>query len=433
MTSEWLVFYSKTKASNDLYPFSCGPAVKTASSICLIEVIFTGIRGDPALEKHRRILVVSASIGAGHHQAAYAIKAAWKSQFPDDNIQIADFMSESSSHFNHLIKEAYLKAISFSPDIYEFIYRWSQQNPSTINAQQTLAWVMQLAMARLIKRYRPNVVVCTHPFPCGAISYLKTNKGLNLPVVGVVTDFAIHRFWINAEVDQYLVATPELKAALMERGVSPDNIVTTGIPIHPSFALSAKDIVKPVVVNEAPVILIMGGGFGFGPLCELLAIVNKVEMPLRVMVVTGNNTALREKLQALTAGLSKEITVLGYVKDIRELMASADILITKPGALTICEALAMELPMLFYQAIPGQEMENARYIITKGAAQWIGGEYKKKWKCNGDKIVRQITELLQNPSELVLMQSAAKELCRPLAAAAAVHVINRQLLDRKTV
>jgi len=126
------------------------------------------------------------------------------------------------------------------------------------------------------------------------------------------------------------------------------------------------------------------------------------------------------------------VYVLDYTEQIMELMLLSDILITKPGALTISEALAVGLPMLFYEAIPGQEMDNARFIINKGAARWLIG-HNVNWERNGDEISRQLIKLLRNPGELAEMRHAAKRMGRSQAALAAVDVITNHFAHRLAV
>jgi processive 1,2-diacylglycerol beta-glucosyltransferase len=377
------------------------------------------------LETGKRVLIVSASIGAGHNQAAAAIEAAWKNKFPQDKVHIVDFMSEGNSRFNYLIKEIYLKTITISPDIYELLYRWTQsaRSNATVKVQDILFWSMQTSMARLLRKYRPTLVICTHPFPCGAIACLKRRKNLAIPVVGVVTDFVVHPFWLNGKVDQYIVAAPELKASLVRQGISPVSVCATGIPIHPRFALPAGGAVPLNLDRQRPVLLIMGGGLGLGPLQELLVLLNRVPLPLQLIVVAGNNTALYEKLQELAPQSPHQVHILAYTQYVMELMRASDLLITKPGALTISEALAVGLPSLFYETIPGQEMDNACFIIKQGGARWLSG-YSEMKGLDQDKTIRQLNELLSIPGELAKMRTAAKAIGHSRAALAAVDAIH---------
>lgn len=369
----------------------------------------------------RNILIVSASVGAGHTQAANAIKDAWEVTSPDDNITIVDFMDESNSHFNNFIKEVYLKTIQVSPDLYETVYRWTKDTSSGAKVQDLLSWAMRTNMMQIIQRHRPDVVICTHPFPCGAIAYLKRKGRLDIPIVGIITDFSVHSLWINQEVNQYIVAAPELKEELVMQGIPASRISATGIPIHPSFARNgATNSPSPARSENKPVLLIMGGGLGIGPMQDLLAQLNSLAFSLEIIFVTGSNTTLREKLSSLAANTPHNVKVLGYTQRVQELMNVADLLITKPGALTISEALAMKLPMLFFEAIPGQEKDNAGFVVAKGAARWLAME---------DGITKQLNDLFADSGQLARMRDSAEKIGCPQSALSALTMIDR-LMDK---
>jgi processive 1,2-diacylglycerol beta-glucosyltransferase len=376
--------------------------------------------------KNKKVLIVSSSIGAGHTQAAIAIKAAWEMQFPVDQVHIVDFMDSDNSYLNYLVKETYLKMIMVSPDMYKTLYCWTQGSHG-MKVQNLLSWIMQKSMEKLICQYRPDVIICTHPFPCGAAAYLKRKQKINIPIVGIVTDFMAHQLWIYPEIDQYVVATPEMKDKLIEQGISPRCIRTTGIPIHPRFSLFTEADHLPNLLDldkNQPILLLMGGGLGLGPMRELLMNLNCISFPLQIIAVTGRNVELREDLEVMAAQSRHTMHVLGHTHHIRELMQVSNILITKPGALTISEALAMELPMLFFEPIPGQEMDNATYIVNKGAARWITN-CKASLLENGGELESQISNLCRNKSELAVMRAAAKLICKPQSAWDAVMIISQ--------
>lgn len=377
---------------------------------------------------NRKILIVSASIGAGHNQAANAIKTAWKISYPNDTINIIDFMADDNSHLNYLIKEIYLKTITISPDLYETLYRWTQGSGAGTKVQDMLSWVMRRSMARIIQHYHPDLIICTHPFPCGATAYLRRKNKLSIPIVGVVTDFAVHSLWTSNEVSHYIIAAPELMTDLLKQGISASCISATGIPIHPSFSrISQRNLSNPLPNNKAkPVVLIMGGGLGIGRMGNLLLGLNSSPIPLEIIVVAGSNISLREDLKSLAKYSPHDVRVFGYTEHILELMQASDILITKPGALTISEALAAELPMLFIEPIPGQEIDNAAFVIDKGAAYWLINA-EAATRMDGGDINGQLTYLLTNPAELTTMRAAARKISRPQSAIMAVTIINSMM------
>ncbi|HWR43489.1 MGDG synthase family glycosyltransferase [Sporomusa sp.] len=373
--------------------------------------------------KPAKILLVSASIGAGHTQAALAVKTAIESQ-ELAAAQVVDFMAGENSYLNTLVKEAYLKLIDIFPDMYDLLYRFSQMPLPGSKVQSFMAMAMKRSMLKLIIAHRPDAIICTHPFPCGAAAYLKHTHRINIPLIGVITDFAIHRLWCYNETDLYFVATPELKQELAIQGIDQNRIHATGIPVGPKFSHLPDALEQAAVrrelgfTNNHPVILMMGGGLGLGDLEHAVLALDALPLPLNLVIVTGRNATLRRSLSAKAQALVHPVKVLGYTQHVPELMSAADLLISKPGALTISEALALQLPMLLYQAIPGQEEENAAYLARKGAALWIQTTHS---------LSSTVYELITNPERLGYMREMASILGRPAAAQTIANTVWQKL------
>lgn len=366
------------------------------------------------------VLIVSASIGSGHTQAANAVKAELERQHPDIRVAVVDFLEGDNFSLNTFIKETYLKMIDVFPDMYDLLYRWSQASHNGTTVRNLMSWILKKRILRLIDRYRPDLIVFTHPFPCGAACHLKRKEMLTIPLAGVITDYAVHRLWLYNEVDSYFVAVPDLKENLIQQGIAAEKIHITGIPISSSFG-EVGAAPRTVKTDDGPAtILIMGGGQGLGAVVEVLTELDKIEGQYRFVVVAGRNAGLRKDLQLLSRSLKHPVQVIGYTRRIPELMADADLLVTKPGALTCSEALAAGLPMVLVNAIPGQEEENARHLAQNGAAIWA----EEKSQLN-----RTVQQLLANPLLLQAMREQAQRMGRPDAA----RQIVRQLIgNRKT-
>lgn len=375
-----------------------------------------------------KVLLVSASMGDGHTQAALAIQAAIEKQ-QLGTAKVVDFMAGENSYLNTLVKEAYLKLIDIFPDMYDLLYRFSQLALPGSKVQSLMSMAMQRSMLKLINTHRPDAIICTHPFPCGAAAYLKRNHKINLPLIGVVTDFAIHRFWCYNETDLYFVATPELRQQLAAQGIDLPRIHATGIPVGPRFAHTPAQpeltvLRKALGFSEAhPIVLIMGGGLGLGDLEQAVLALDALPLPLNLVVVAGRNATLRRSLLSRSQSFVHPVKVLGYTRHVPELMAASSLLITKPGALTISEALSLRLPQLFYQAIPGQEEENAAYLTQKGAALWSQ---------NSQHLAASVYELLTNPEKLNYMREMAALLGRPAASQLIAGTLWRELFHNDT-
>ena len=226
-----------------------------------------------------------------------------------------------------------------------------------------------------------------------------------------MTDYSLHEIWIFSEVDLYFVATDEMKVELVAQSRPNQEIYATGIPINAEFKKEKKS--TAYCLPPTPCILIMGGGLGLGSIEETLQDLNNVELPLKIIVVAGQNQNLLSRLKSLQKNFRHETKFLGYVENIGELMTAADLLITKPGALTMSEAFAAGLPMILHAPIPGPESQNATYAVTNGAAISAGNL----------KISSIVEKILKNPAQLSEMKICAKNLAKVNAADEIVQLL----------
>ena len=353
-----------------------------------------------------KILILSASIGSGHTKAAESLKKIF-----GKSAQVVDFMSKEISTLNWLTKKIYLAALRFIPDLYDRIYKFADGKKVGVSARFLSSALMYLPFARLIKKFRPDIVICTHPFPEAAASlwkFLHAKSAEKFLLATVLTDYSLHEIWIYGEVDAYFVATEEMKRNLAAHCRAGQKIFATGIPIDEKFSDAQK-------ISSETTILIMGGGLGLGSIEETLSELNKIKFPLKILVVAGQNENLLAKLRRKT--FSHPTEIFGYVSNVHELMATADLLVTKPGALTMTEAFAAGLPLILHAPIPGPEALNAAYAIAHGAAIEVGDK----------KISAVVEEILKNPARLEKMRHCAKKIARPCAA----KEIIKKLLDEK--
>ena len=365
------------------------------------------------------VLIVSASIGSGHTQAAHAVKDELQRQHPHIAVSIVDFMAGDQFSVAGFIKETYLKMIDIFPHIYDLLYRWSQERQQGSAVGHVMSWFLKKRMLRLIQQHRPDLVVFTHPFPCGAACHLKRKGKISTPLIGVITDYAIHRLWVYDEVDVYFTAAPAVQDSLAKQGITAERIQITGIPISPAFH-GLRESPATNVAKTEPTVLIMGGGLGLGDLEEVLLRLDEMPGQQQFVVVTGRNASLYRALQAMSRQLKHSVSILGYTHRVPELMASADLLVTKPGALTCSEALAAGLPMVLVNAIPGQEEDNAGYLHRHGAALWVQDQ---------DTLAAVVHELLNSPHRLTAMGHQARQLSRPDAARQIVRYLTSPSLD----
>ncbi len=180
----------------------------------------------------------------------------------------------------------------------------------------------------------------------------------------------MHEGWLLPEADLTVVPAREVYQRAIERGVPPERLRLLGHPIHPRFedvSGTKAEIRKKLGLPETGTIaLLMAGGEGGGKLLPTTMGLAKSGLDFHLVVVTGRNAALRQKLEELAPSLAVPMTVLGFRNDVPELMRAADLLVTKAGPGTIAEASVAEVPVVVYDYVPGQERGNLDYVRTNG-------------------------------------------------------------------
>lgn len=359
-------------------------------------------------EKH--FLIIAASIGSGHVKAAEAVADALKIKYPEASIHTEDFTMWRVSWATAFMKACYLFMLRFIPNLYDLMYRFTGGRSGGLSVQSLISAFTARDVAALVKKYHPEAVICTHPFPAGAASWRKKRHPKEFLYATVITDYSVHQMWIYPNVDCYFVAREEMKTDLIAAGLPPKKIFVTGIPVTSKFQRrESREIIMESfgLSTERKTVLLMGGGLGIGGLDAALRALEDVDEPIQILVVAGKNEDLRRRVEEMANTSRHTILVWGYSERVREFMAISDFIITKPGALTISEALSAELPMLLHDPIPGPETENAVYIARKGAAVWANSEKK---------LAKAIVRLLSSREELEAMREAAHEMKKPYAA-----------------
>lgn len=381
-----------------------------------------------------RILIATITAGGGHLAAAAALEEAWRAARPADTLERIDLLKFFSPLHRKIHSDGYLALVERAPELWGMVFA-KTDNPKVARSLNKLKRAFpsqsRQKFERHVKHFKPDVVLCTHYLPLELLGHRRKDKhrrgqsagetpalrGGKPLVVSVITDFEAHALWMDGCVDLYCVAAEETKARLVARGAATENIVATGIPIAAKF--SSKPDAKAVrkaygLRDDQRVLLVLSGGFGMGPVAKILAELDKVPGEFQVVVVTGRNEELRRDLAAQD---HKHPThVLGFASNMHELMAVADLVITKPGGLTSSEALAMGKPLFILNPIPGQEAANSDFLLERGAAA----------KVNRVEDLPYRIEQLLGSKKLSQMGAAAKALGRPQAA----QTVCREVVER---
>jgi processive 1,2-diacylglycerol beta-glucosyltransferase len=364
----------------------------------------------------RRILVLSASVGAGHMRAAQAVELALRKLIPHAVVHNIDVLDLTNSAFRRIYGRAYLDLVNRAPHVLGYFYdlldrrgRSGQQHGDRLRLA-----VQKLNLTRLVRFLESepwNLVINTHFLSTEIIASLRRKGRLNFPQVTVTTDFETHRLWVHHPCDRYFTATDEGAAYLRSWGVPPTvDTIATGIPIHPVFS-EPKDradcLARQRLIGDRPVVLQLAGGFGVGPIEKLYRALLDVEVALELVVVTGRNEKIKAKLQTLRAPPRHRVKIMGFTDQIDELLAAADLVVSKPGGLTTSETLARGAAMAIVNPIPGQESRNSDFLLENGAAIKVN---------NIATLAHKVTALLRNPDRLAQLKANSRRLGRPTAA-----------------
>jgi processive 1,2-diacylglycerol beta-glucosyltransferase len=316
------------------------------------------------------VLFLSARVGEGHRAAADAVRGRLAAR--GIRGEVVDSYRYAASLFSKVVSDGYIGMVRTIPQLYGFIYDRAERATAAGGFRVWASEFTARNIRRLIERTKPSAVVCTHAFPCGVMSAYKRLYDPSLPVMGIVTDFVVHPFWIYKNVDAYAVATPEICAAMIARGIDPERIGVDGIPVDPRFAALPSDRAglreMLGLPRDAAVALVMGGGLGLGPVAATVRALAAASVPVTPVVIVGKNKRLERRFADEARREGGDVRVLGFVENVFDWMHAADVLVTKPGGLTTSEALAARLPMVLLRPLPGQEERNARYLVSRGAA-----------------------------------------------------------------
>jgi processive 1,2-diacylglycerol beta-glucosyltransferase len=324
-----------------------------------------------------KLLIMTAAFGTGHNQVANALADA--AVAAGHTATVIDALAVGAPRVSKWLTSGFIHLLNSAPGLYRAAYTRTEV-PGQLAMMKsvgitTLTRLIWGPLSALLSQLQPDVIVCTHPFVLGVLASLRCSGRLSTTLAGVLTDFAPHSMWLHPGVDMYYVARAEMVRAMAEQGVNPQHVHATGIPIRPVFMAAPGRLAAAQALGldaARPTVLIMGGGLGLGPMREMVAAAREAALPLQVLAVAGHNERLYAELAPLSglkAGCS--VHLYGYVPDVHRLMAASDLLVTKPGAVTASEALAMGLPMLLMQPIPGHEERNAAVLVASGAARAV--------------------------------------------------------------
>lgn len=317
----------------------------------------------------KTVLIIYISVGQGHWKAALAIQDALRNKDPVLNIICLNFFEIWPGWEGEVITGLYRMLIRFAPGLWTSIYDHRRIKESLVLPMRLLSRILRRRSQLLMEKFAPEVVVCTQALPSILAADCKRSLNHDYLLVAVPTDFHVHGYWIDDEVDLYLLPSEESKKQVISDGVDSKCIQVTGIPVHPQFSQCIDPILlkKKYGLSPAdPIVLLMGGGD-----ISLKLFIQALDAwsgNFQIAVLAGRDLRQHTRLKHMQPRLSHNFQVYSFVDSVDEFMEIGDVIVTKPGGLTTAEALAKRLPLVLINPLPGQEEFNAEFLERNGVA-----------------------------------------------------------------
>lgn len=353
----------------------------------------------------------------GHSKAAKNIEQALKVYYPEINLFRTNGFAYFFPVWERIIDTLYTFVIKHFPILWGKIYDRKKIVKNLIPLRRFINKRSFKKLDKLIKEFQPDFFIATQAFPCGIVADFKQCYKSKVPLIAVVTDYYPHRFWVHPFIDKYVVACQEAKDILIQEGILEDKISILGIPISLDYLKSySHELVRQELKldKELPIVLLMGGGLGIGPIKTVAQQLDKITQSFQIVVVCGRNQTLYRWFQRHKNIFSKPLAFFQYVDFIDKLMEVSEIIITKGGGITVSEALAKSLAIIIINPIPGQEQRNVEHLCSRQAIINV----KEPWQ-----VSQAVTNLLSTPLYLKELQDKTKNVCAKDAVTKIVELV----------
>jgi processive 1,2-diacylglycerol beta-glucosyltransferase len=373
----------------------------------------------------KKILIVSQKSGAGHIRAAQALEKALKDSGGRLEIKRVDFLDYAGPTVRGILGRGYTELAKRLPEVYGFL----DIQFGEVGSFQKYLPLLKIGapdFIKLLKTEWPDAIIATHPMPAALVLDLKKRKQIGCPLEVIVTDYKIHLLWVIGKTGDlnYFVATEEMVWDLERCGIPRKNIHLCGIPIDPVFSREfnrRRLAEKYGLKKDKLTILLYAGSFGSINILKILGVLKSFKEKLQIIAVCGKDENLHKKILRFRK-TSREFVpqVFSWTQNIEELMAVSDVLVSKPGGITVSEATAMGLPLIIINPIPGQEEANTNWLMENGAALWA---------LDSRQIILKIMTLMKYPEKLKALKKNARRIAEPGAAFKIAGIIKSKYLS----
>ncbi len=370
-----------------------------------------------------KILILSAATGGGHLRASHAIEDYILRNSAGNNVTVVDALKSINTVLDKTVCDGYHFLATKTPKVFGQLYKKTNEESVLSSLVTRFSNVFSLKLMPVLEEQKADVIISTHPFATEMISYLKGKGLVKAPLICLMTDYGPHRAWIAPNVDAYIVSTEDMIPEMKEMGVDENKIYPFGIPVGDVFFNSGD---KPSLLKkfgmdtDKPTILIMAGSFGVTNIMKIYKRLVQVPTAFQIIVITGKNKKLFEAFTPVIEDSPKKTKLVFFTNEVENYMHASDLIITKPGGLTVSEALACNIPLAVFDAIPGQEEDNANFLLSHKMA------VKLEKGADAGEI---INSLIENNKKLEEMRSSCKSFDKSQSSKNIFSLIN-ELCDK---
>jgi len=373
-------------------------------------------------DKH--LVLLSGPMGSGHVRAAEAIKAWAAIKYPElkvTHINVAEYMAWFT---RRIYEKYYITLLNILPSAWRYIYRKTDSPPATSKFDTFLRWIRiktAKKVVRKLKEINADYIICTHFMPAEFLDPFKKAGKINASVSTVVTDFDLHWVYVKKHLDHFFVSNEEVAYRLADRDIDKSKIHVTGIPIFPDFSKEySKEKLRDEfwLKNDKLTFLLMSGGAGVGAIDKISEYLLSHSDSIQIIAMAGKSEELLSSLQEIVKKYPNRLLPVAFTKEMPKYLAACDIVVTKPGGISVSECLAMKKPVIIMNPIAGHEERNADYLLEQSVALKAYDEASLLFK---HKL------FLRESHRLDFMNEAVEKISKPHAGLDILKII----LDRK--
>jgi len=360
----------------------------------------------------KHLILLSGPMGSGHIRAAEAIRTWAEEEYPDlkvTHINVSDY-------FSYFVKKIYdnyyIKLINTFPSVWRYVYKKTDTPPSKSKIDIFLKWVRKKTgrkMVKQLKKLEGDFIICTHFLPAEMLDPLKKCGEITIPVSSVITDFDLHWIYVRPHLDHFFVASEEVAFCLSQRGISKEKIHLTGIPIFPAFSKKydqEKLREEFWLRHDKLTFLMMTGGAGVGSIDKIASYLLANSNDIQIIGMAGKNKEILSSLQKLAAKYPNRILPVAFTKKMAQYLAACDIVVTKPGGISVSESIAMGKPVIIMNPIAGHEERNSDYLLEESVALKAYDEAS---------LLHKYKVFLRESKQLEFMREAVSKIRKPKA------------------